>query len=97
MKELQKHKDALSKKSSDVASSTTKTEGSEVRGLTNKEKLTITIIKKLSMVVDYVILFLSLAILIIGVYSIWDTNQVFQVASSEQYEMYKPDSTDGLS
>ena len=65
--------------------------------LTEKQKRQIRLIRKASGVLDYFILLISLAALFIGMYAFWDTNQVMSIADSEEYAMYKPDSTSKLS
>lgn len=65
--------------------------------LNKQQKLIIKCIRKLSRGIDYVVLLLSLCILFIGAYTAWDTQQVEQVASPEEYEMYKPTPLDNLS
>lgn len=64
---------------------------------TKKEKILINIIRKISRGIDYLILILSFIILFIGAYSIWDTHQVQEIASTEEYEMYKPEKSNLLS
>lgn len=65
--------------------------------LTKRQKIYIKIIRKTSRFLDYVVLFMSLIALFIGVYAFWDTHQVFEIASSEGYAVYKPDSSNNLS
>lgn len=65
--------------------------------LTIKEKILINIIRKISRGIDYLILIISFIILFIGAYSIWDTYQVQEIASTEEYEIYKPDKSNSLS
>lgn len=65
--------------------------------LTKRQKIYLKIIRKISMFLDYVVLFISLIALFIGVYAFWDTHQVFEIASSEGYAVYKPDSSNNLS
>lgn len=65
--------------------------------LTEKQKRQIRLIRKASGVLDYFILLISLVALFIGMYAFWDTNQVMSIADSEEYAMYKPDSTSKLS
>lgn len=69
----------------------------EKQSLTITQKSAVKVIKIFSMLVDYIILILSVLILVVGVYSVWDTHQVYKIASSEEYEVYKPNSTDNLS
>ena len=65
--------------------------------LTKRQKIYLKIIRKASRFLDYVVLFMSLIALFIGVYAFWDTHQVFEIASSEGYAVYKPDSSNNLS
>ena len=65
--------------------------------LTKRQKIYLKIIRKTSRFLDYVVLFMSLIALFIGVYAFWDTHQVFEIASSEGYAVYKPDSSSNLS
>ena len=65
--------------------------------LTKRQKIYLKIIRKISRFLDYVVLFISLIALFIGVYAFWDTHQVFEIASSEGYAVYKPDSSNNLS
>ena len=65
--------------------------------LTKRQKIYLKIIRKTSRFLDYVVLFISLIALFIGVYAFWDTHQVFEIASSEGYAVYKPDSSNNLS
>lgn len=65
--------------------------------LTKRQKIYLKIIRKTSRFLDYVVLFMSLIALFIGVYAFWDTHQVFEIASSEGYAVYKPDSSNNLS
>lgn len=47
--------------------------------------------------IDTVMLSLLLFFLILAVYALWDSNQIYQAGDSAQYESYKPDGEDGLS
>ncbi len=65
--------------------------------LSKKQKIQIKFIRKISRFIDYIILILSLFALCIGAYAFWDTHQVFEIASSEEYAVYKPNSKENLS
>lgn len=56
----------------------------------DKQKKYIKVIKKVSIIIDYLILFISLVLLIVGSYSLWDSKQVYELASPEEFVMYKP-------
>ena len=71
--------------------------GAKKTELTKRQKIYLKIIRKTSRFLDYVVLFMSLIALFIGVYAFWDTHQVFEIASSEGYAVYKPDSSNNLS
>lgn len=53
-------------------------------------------INKVSNAVDVLILMGSILILILGIYALWDSHKVCQIADSEEYAMYKPDKSDDL-
>lgn len=55
-----------------------------------KQKKYIKITRKISSTLDYIILFASIALLVIGGYFLWDRKQVYEAASPEQFIMYKP-------
>ncbi len=73
------------------------TSGAIKTELTKRQKIYLKIIRKISRFLDYIVLFMSLIALFIGVYAFWDTHQVFEIASSEGYAVYKPDSSNNLS
>lgn len=60
-------------------------------------KRALRVVRGVSRVMDYLVLILSLLLLFVAGYAFWDTHQVFQVASSEQYALYKPHQDDRLS
>lgn len=70
---------------------------SEKVKLTEDQKKKLIRIRKASRFLDYVVLVFSLIALFIGVYAFWDTKQVMELASSEEYATYKPDRLDGMS
>lgn len=68
----------------------------DLTALTNHQKKKLRNIRKASRALDYIILILSLIALFIGAYAFWDTHQVMEIASSEEYAVYKPDSRKNL-
>lgn len=58
--------------------------------LTKEQKRKIKVVRKLSRLIDYLILILSLLALIVGIYTYVDTNIILDNASSQKYQMYKP-------
>jgi sortase, SrtB family len=50
------------------------------------------VVKMLNSTVNFAVLILLLLLLFLGVYSLWDSKQVYQVAQTNQYDMYKPTS-----
>lgn len=64
--------------------------------LSKYQRKKILAIRNISRFLDYIVLIISLLALFIGSYAFWDTHQVMEVADSETYAMYKPDSDDNL-
>ena len=64
--------------------------------LSKDQRKKILIIRNISRFLDYIVLIISLLALFIGIYAFWDTHQVMEVADSETYSMYKPNSEDDL-
>lgn len=61
-----------------------------------QEKQTVTariakfLIKTIDFLLDLVIIFVVFVLTAFGIYSIWDTNQIYTSVDSKQYETYKP-------
>ena len=55
------------------------------------------IVKVMDSIVNFTVLVILLLLLVIGVYAMWDSRQIYQAAGSQVYEMYKPTSEDSLS
>ena len=55
------------------------------------------VVKWIDSMIDTIMLSLLLFFLILSIYALWDTNQIYQAGDSAQYESYKPDADDGLS
>ena len=64
--------------------------------LSEDQKKKIKIIRKISRFIDYIILIISLLALFIGIYAFWDTHELMEIADSQTYAVYKPDSDDNL-
>lgn len=64
--------------------------------LNDEQKKKIRRIRKASRTLDYFILILSLLAMFIGIYAFWDTHKVMEIADSDYYEVYKPNSEDNL-
>lgn len=64
--------------------------------LSEDQKKKIRIIRKISRFIDYIILLMSLLALLIGIYAFWDTHELMEIADSQTYAVYKPDSEDNL-
>lgn len=64
--------------------------------LSKDQRKKLLIIRNISRFLDYIVLIISLLALFIGIYAFWDTHQVMEVADSETYSMYKPNSEDDL-
>lgn len=58
--------------------------------LTDEQKRKLKKIKFVSRSVDYFILIISILSLLIAIYAFWDTHQIFEVADSQTYAVYKP-------
>lgn len=54
-------------------------------------------VRGISSAIDHIIMIISLLLLLIGLYALWDSQQVLNEASSDQYETYKPTAEDTLS
>ena len=61
------------------------------------KKRALRLVRGVSRGIDYLVLILSILLLFLAGYAFWDTHQVFRVASSEQYSLYKPQRDDRLS
>ena len=55
------------------------------------------IIKVMDSTVNFTVLVVLLLLLVIGVYAMWDSKQIYEAASSQVYEMYKPTKEESLS
>lgn len=55
------------------------------------------LIRFISASVDYFVLFLSLIMLLLGLYAFWDSHQVYEAAQSDEYSQYKPLSEESYS
>lgn len=64
--------------------------------LSEEQKKKIKTIRKISRFIDYIILLMSLLALLIGIYAFWDTHELMEIADSQTYAVYKPDSEDDL-
>lgn len=64
--------------------------------ITDEQKRKLKKIRFVSRFVDYIILFISLLSLVIAIYAFWDTHQLLEIADSQSYSAYKPDSEDDL-
>lgn len=64
--------------------------------LSEEQKKKIKTIRKISRFIDYIILLMSLLALLIGIYALWDTHELMEIADSQTYAVYKPDSDDNL-
>lgn len=64
--------------------------------LSEEQKKKIKTIRKISRFIDYIILLMSLLALLIGIYAFWDTHELMEIADSQTYAVYKPDSDDNL-
>lgn len=64
--------------------------------LSNNQRKKLLAIRNVSRFLDYIVLIISLLALFIGIYAFWDTHQIMEVADSETYSMYKPNSEDDL-
>lgn len=64
--------------------------------LSEDQKKKIRIIRKISRFIDYIILLMSMLALLIGIYAFWDTHELMEIADSQTYAVYKPDSEDNL-
>jgi sortase, SrtB family len=47
--------------------------------------------------VDFIVMIICILLLLFGCYAMWDTNQIYHMASSNQYETYKPVTDNTLS
>lgn len=63
----------------------------------NARLLGVKIVRGMSSVVDHIVMVIFLLLLIIGAYSIWDSNQVIQDASAARFQTYKPTAEDSVS
>lgn len=64
--------------------------------LSQDQKSKLKKIRIVSLLIDYIILILSLLALAIGIYAFWDTHMVMEIADSDFYALYKPNSEDNL-
>lgn len=64
--------------------------------LTDEQKRKLKKIRFVSRFVDYIILFISILSLVIAIYAFWDTHELLEIADSQSYSAYKPDSEDDL-
>ena len=64
--------------------------------LSEDQKKKIKTIRKISRFIDYIISLMSLLALLIGIYAFWDTHELMEIADSQTYAVYKPDSEDNL-
>lgn len=55
------------------------------------------IVRTIDSILDTIMLSFFLIFLILGIYALWDTRQIYHEAESEQYESYKPTAEDSLS
>lgn len=55
------------------------------------------VIKFFSRSLDYFVLILSIIAILICLYAFFDTHKIFEIASTQSYQMYKPNSKDRLS
>lgn len=65
--------------------------------LNASQKKRLKIIGRISAIVDYIILGVSVLLLLLGVYALWDTHKVYELADSQMYAQYKPSDKDRLS
>lgn len=65
--------------------------------LNASQKKKLKIIGRISAAVDYVILVVSVLMLLLGTYALWDTHKVYEFADSQMYAQYKPSDRDMLS
>lgn len=59
--------------------------------LSKCEKIKLKTIRTFSSFLDYCVLFLAILAILICSYAFFDTNEIFNVSSTENYQMYKPD------
>lgn len=55
------------------------------------------IVRWFDSMIDTIMLSLLLFFLILAIYALWDSNQIYQAGDSAQYESYKPDADNSLS
>jgi sortase B len=58
--------------------------------LNDSQEKRLKIIGRISTVVDYFILVVSVLMLLLGMYALWDTHKVYELADSQMYAQYKP-------
>lgn len=61
------------------------------------KKRALRLVRRASRGLDYVVLIFSILLLFLAGYAFWDTHQVYKIASSEEYSLYKPQTNDRLS
>lgn len=54
------------------------------------------VVKKIDDVINFIVLIILLILLFFGIYSVWDSQQVYESASSKHYEIYKPSVEESL-
>lgn len=61
------------------------------------KKIGLTSVKFISNLVNYVVIVIIFLVVLFAVYAMWDTEQVYDKANAEQYQIYKPTVDDSLS
>ena len=61
---------------------------------TDRNGLAYRTVKGIGRIIDLVIIATVVLIALIGIYALWDSNQVFAEASSDRYEVYRPQEND---
>ncbi len=71
--------------------------GNKNENLSDSQKKKLKRIRGISAAVDYAVLVVSLLLLILGIYALYDSHKVYELADAEEYAQYKPSDKDRLS
>lgn len=63
--------------------------GIRVEGITPRQRIMLRTIRRASGFIDLVVLVMSLLLLFVGVYAVWDARQVVHLADVDEYSQYK--------
>jgi sortase B len=62
-----------------------------------RDALSVRIVRKVSQILDLIIVAVVVLIALVGIYALWDSNEVYYHADSRRYEVYRPTVKEGLS